>query len=37
MHIDVVIDNLKGFITYLKNYRKNGFTLVLDSTKKLVV
>jgi len=35
MHIDVAIDNLKYLIAYLKNYRKNGFTLTWDSTQKI--
>ena len=30
MHIDVVIDHLKGLITYLKHYRKNWFALALE-------
>lgn len=31
------MDHLKGFIGYLKNYRVNGFTLALASTKKLAI
>ncbi|KAL2958696.1 hypothetical protein AAZX31_18G222600 [Glycine max] len=37
MHIDVVIDHLKGLITYLKHYRKNGFALSLESTEKMAI
>ena len=37
MHIDVVIDHLKGLITYLKYYRENGFALALESTEKMAI
>ena len=35
MHIDVAINQLKGFITYLKNYRENKFVYSLNSTKEI--
>ena len=35
MHIDVAIDQLKGLISHLINYRENGFTSLLISTKKI--
>ena len=37
MHIDVTIDHLRGLITYLKNYRENGFPLALESTKEITI
>ena len=37
MHIDVAIDHLKGLITYLKQYRENGFALALESTEKMTI
>ena len=37
MHIDVAIDQLKGLLSYLKNYRENGFTSALNSTKEIAV
>nr|KYP49964.1 hypothetical protein KK1_028275 [Cajanus cajan] len=37
MHIDVVIDNLRGLITYLKNYRENDFASALESTKEMAI
>ncbi|KAL5128595.1 Zinc finger MYM-type protein 1 [Glycine soja] len=37
MHIDVAIDHLKGLITYLKHYRKNGFALTLESTEEMAI
>jgi hypothetical protein len=37
MHIDVAIDHLRGLITYLKNYRKNGFASALESTKEMTI
>ena len=37
MHIDVVIDHLRGLIFYLKNYRKNGFTFLLEFTKEMTI
>lgn len=37
MHIYVVIDHLKGRITYLKYYRENGFALTLESTEKMTI
>ena len=37
MHIDVVIDHLRGLITYLKNYRENGFASALESTKEMTI
>ena len=30
MHIDVVIDQLKGLISYFKGYRENGFTSAMN-------
>ncbi|KAH1190120.1 hypothetical protein GmHk_20G057756 [Glycine max] len=37
MHIDVTIDHLRGLITYLKNYRENGFASALESTKEMTI
>nr|KYP33677.1 hypothetical protein KK1_045452 [Cajanus cajan] len=37
MHIDVVINHLRGLITYLKKYRENGFASTLESTKVMVI
>ena len=37
MHINVAIDHLKDLITYLKNYRENGFALALESTEKMTI
>ena len=37
MHIDVAIDHLRGLITYLKNYRENGFAFALESTKEMTI
>ena len=33
MHIDVAIDQLKGLISYFKEYRENGFTNTMNSCK----
>jgi hypothetical protein len=33
MHIDVAIDQLQGLISYFKNYRENGFTSAMISSK----
>ena len=35
MHIDVAIDQLKGLISYFKEYRENGFTYTTNSSKKI--
>jgi len=35
MHIDVAIDQLQGLISYFKNYRKNGFTSAMTSSKEI--
>ena len=35
IHIDVAINQLKGLITYLKNYRENEFVSTLNSTKEI--
>jgi hypothetical protein len=35
MHIDVAIDQLKCFISYFKNYRENGFTSAMISSKEV--
>jgi hypothetical protein len=35
MHIDVVIDQLQGLISYFKNYRENGFTSAMISSKEI--
>ena len=35
MHIDIAIDQLKGLVVYLENYRQNGFMSALNSTKEL--
>ena len=37
MHIDVAIDQLKGFISYLKNYRETGFVSALISSKEIAI
>ena len=37
MNIDVAIDHLRGLITYLKNYRENGFVSALESTKEMTI
>ncbi|KAL5184134.1 Zinc finger MYM-type protein 1 [Glycine soja] len=37
MNIDVAIDHLRGLITYLKNYRENGFASALESTKEMTI
>nr|KYP36891.1 hypothetical protein KK1_041967 [Cajanus cajan] len=37
IHIDVAIDHLRSLITYLKNYRENGFASALKSTKEMVI
>ena len=33
IHIDVAIDQLKGLISYFKEYRENGFTSTMNSCK----
>ena len=35
MHIYVAIDQLKGPISYFKEYRENGFTYAMNSSKKI--
>jgi hypothetical protein len=35
MHIDVAIDQLKCLISYFKNYRENGFTSAMISSKEI--
>jgi len=35
MHIDVTIDQLKSLISYFKNYRENGFTSAMISSKEI--
>ena len=35
MHIDIAIDQLKGLISYFKEYRENGFTSAINSSKKV--
>ncbi|KAM3684352.1 hypothetical protein ACJW31_11G037600 [Castanea mollissima] len=35
MHIDVAIDQLKGLISYFKEYKENGFTSAMNSSKKI--
>ena len=37
MHIDVVIDQLKGLIYFLKKYREDGFTSAMISTKEIAI
>ncbi|KAL0006371.1 hypothetical protein SO802_013932 [Lithocarpus litseifolius] len=37
MHIDVAIDQLKGLISYFKEYRENGFTSTMNSSKKIAL
>ena len=34
MHIDVAIDQLKGLISYFKEYRENRFTSAMNSSSK---
>ena len=34
MHIDVAIDQLKGLISYFKEYRENRFTSTMNSSSK---
>ena len=34
MHIYVAIDQLKGLISYFKEYRENGFTSTMNSSSK---
>jgi hypothetical protein len=36
MHIDVVIDQLEGFIFYFKTYRETGFASVIISSVEIV-
>ena len=35
MHIDVAIDQLKGLMSFLKNYREDGFTFAMNSSKEI--
>ena len=35
MHIDSAINQLKGLISYFKEYRENGFTSTMNSFKKI--
>ena len=35
MHIEIAIDQLKGLLTYFKNYRENGFTCAMISAKEI--
>ena len=37
MHIDVAIDQLKGFISFLESYRENGFYSALISSKEIAL
>ena len=37
MHIDVAIDQLKGLISYFKEYRENRFTSAMNSSKKIAL
>jgi hypothetical protein len=37
VYIDIAINYLRELITYLMNYRENGFSLALESTKKLTI
>nr|KYP34992.1 hypothetical protein KK1_043993 [Cajanus cajan] len=37
IHIDIVIDHLRGLITYSKNYRENNFAFALESTKEMTI
>ena len=37
MHIDVAMDQLKGFISYFKGYRENEFTFATNSSKKIAL
>ena len=37
MHIDVAMDQLKGFISYFKGYRENEFTSATNSSKKIAL
>ena len=37
MHIDVVIDQLKGLIYFLKKYREDGFTSAMISSKEIAI
>ena len=37
MHIDIAIDQLKGLISYFKEYRENGFTSAMNSSKKVAL
>ncbi|KAL5582202.1 hypothetical protein UlMin_014644 [Ulmus minor] len=35
MHIDVAIDQLKGFLSFFENYRTNGFAYAMISAKEI--
>ena len=35
MHIDVAIDQLKGLMSFFKNYREDGFTFAMNSSKEI--
>lgn len=35
IHIEVVIDQLKGLISFSQNYREHGFTYVMISSKDI--
>ena len=37
MHIDIAIDQLKGLISYFKEYRENGFASAMNSSKKIAL
>ena len=38
MQIDIIINKLKGLITFFENYRENGFTIsALKSSKEIVI
>ena len=37
MHIDVAIDQLKGLISYFKEYTENGFASAMNSSKKIAL
>ncbi|KAL5577798.1 hypothetical protein UlMin_019497 [Ulmus minor] len=35
MHIDIVMDQLKGLVSFFEKYRKNGFTYAMITTKEV--
>ena len=37
MYINIVINYLRNFITHLKYYKKNEFTIGLNSNKKITL